>query len=221
MEDRNLTNLQSDYRSSYDKVADEYATRIYDELQHKPFDRELLDLFTSAVVQNGKVCDIGCGPGQITRYLHDRGVDITGIDLSPEMVRVARRLNSSITFSEGNMLSLNMSDASVAGITAFYSIIHLPRPKVIDALREMQRVLMPGGLLLLAFHVGSDVIHFDEWWGNNVSVDFFFFPSAEMTDYLSSGGFNVEQVIEREPYPEIEHQSRRSYILATKSDWKG
>jgi hypothetical protein len=74
--------------------------------------------------------------------------------------------------------------------------------------------LRPAGTLLLAFHIGDDIIHLDEWWGQKVCVDFFFFRSDEMTSYLHAAGFEIEEIIEREPYPEVEHQSRRSYIFA-------
>jgi len=211
-----LNDPQVDCRSSYDAVSEEYAARIYDELAHKPFDRELLDKFGSSVRNKGTACDIGCGPGHIARYLREQGVEVCGIDLSPEMVRVATRLNPGITFSEGNMLTLDLSDESLSGITSFYSIIHIPRKEVVYALREMKRALKPDGLLLLAFHIGDDAMHMEEWLGHKVSIDFHFFTSEEMTGYLKSAEFEIEEVIEREPYPEVEHQSRRSYILARK-----
>jgi len=68
--------------------------------------------------------------------------------------------------------------------------------------------------LLLSFHIGDSAIHLDDWWDQKVCIDFFFFQSAEMTDYLTSVGFEIEEIIEREPYPDVEHQSRRSYIFA-------
>jgi hypothetical protein len=82
----------------------------------------------------------------------------------------------------------------------------------------MKRVLRPGGLLLLAFHVGDETVHLDEWWGQAVSVDFHFFRPQEMADSLRAAGFEVEEVVEREPYPDVEHQSRRAYIFARKGD---
>ncbi len=81
---------------------------------------------------------------------------------------------------------------------------------------ELHRVLRPGGLLLLTFHIGEDTIHKDEWWGQRVSVDFLFFRTAEMTAALRTAGFAVEEVIEREPYPDVEYPSRRAYIVAGK-----
>jgi SAM-dependent methyltransferase len=211
-----IDQMISHVQSSYDRVAEEYARRIFGELEHKPLDRELLDQFAVELQGLGPVCDLGCGPGHVARYLHERGVQIIGIDLSSVMVEEALRLNPGIEFRQGNMLSLDIKDGAWGGIAAFYSIIHVPRPEIAVALAQMKRVLRPGGLLLLAFHVGDETVHLDEWWGQRVSVDFLFFRSEEMADSLRAEGFKTEETIQREPYPDVEHQSRRAYILAKK-----
>jgi SAM-dependent methyltransferase len=212
MDDQNT----SDVETSYNRIADEYVRRVYDELQHKPLDRDLLDRFAASVQGVGLVCDMGCGPGHVARYLHEHGAQVCGIDLSPEMVERARRSNQGIEFRQGDMLALDAADGAWAGIVAFYSIIHIPRGDVVRALRELRRVLRPGGLLLLAFHIGDDIIHLDEWWGHKVCVDFYFFRSDEMASYLKLAGFEIEEIIERDPYSEVEHQSRRAYIFASR-----
>ena len=204
-----------DPQTSYDAVADEYASRIATELQHKPFDRLLLDQFAEQVRDLGQVADIGCGPGQVARYLHERGARVVGIDLSPRMIECARKLHPAIEFQQADMAALPVPDATWAGIAAFYSLIHIPRDRVVATLREFRRALRPRGLLLLAFHVGAEVVHLDEWWGHRVSVDFVFFRSDEVERYLTAAGFAIERSMERDPYPpEVEHQSRRGYILA-------
>lgn len=204
---------RTDCQASYDRVADEYIRRIFDELRHKPLDRQLLDRFAAGVHQSGPVCDIGCGPGHIARYLHERGVRVCGVDLSPVMVERARSLNPDIEFRQGDMLALDAPDETWSGIAAFYSIIHIPRHDMAQAMAEFRRVLRPGGLLLLAFHIGQDAKHLDNWWGHEVCVDFFSFLSDEIAGYLVEAGFEIQEIIEREPYP-TEHQSRRSYIFA-------
>ena len=203
-------------RASYDDVAQEYVSRIYDELRHKPLDRELLDRYAGLLRGAGSVWDIGCGPGHVARYLDEREVDVSGIDLSLGMVEQARRLNPGIRFSQADMLALDAGDATLAGIVAFYSIIHIPRDRVVAALREMARVLKPGGRLLLAFHLGDEVIHLDDLWGVRVSLDFVLFQTGEMQRYLESAGFAIESAIERDPYEGVEYPSRRAYILARK-----
>ena len=202
---------------SYDRLADEYVRRIYEELQHKPLDRQLLDQFSARVRGNGLVCDLGCGPGHVARYLREQGAQIFGIDLSPELVQRARRLNPGIEFQQGNIFALDAPEAAWAGIVAFYSIIHVPRPDHMVVFSEMRRVLQPGGLLLLAFHVGDEIVHFDSLWDQTVSIDFHFFRSDEVADSLRSAGFTVEEIVERDPYAEIEAQTRRGYILARRN----
>jgi len=152
---------RQDYQTSYDLVADEYVRRIFDELQHKPLDRQLLDRFAAQVRDIGPACDMGCGPGHVARYLHEHGVQVCGIDLSPGMVEQARRLTPGVAFRPGDMMALDAADEAWAGIAALYSIIHIPRDEMVRALGELRRVLRPDGL-----------------------------------------------------YPDVEHQSRRAYILA-------
>jgi ubiquinone/menaquinone biosynthesis C-methylase UbiE len=204
-------------QESYDCVADEYARHISSELQNKPLDRELLTRFASRLKGKGEICDMGCGPGHVARFLHDQGASVFGLDLSSRMLEEARRLNPDISFRQGNMLALDLPDASLAGITAFYAIVNLPKASLPQVFREMARVLQPGGLLLLAHHIGDQVLHRDEWWDRPISMDFHFLqPLATQRD-LEAASLTVEEVIEREPYaPEVEHQSRRAYIFAHK-----
>src|SRR5947209_2622609 len=122
----NDDSLSHGIRSSYDRLADEYARRIFDELSHKPFDRELLNHFAARVSGRGEVCDMGCGPGQVAQYLHDHGAPALGLDLSPRMVEEARILNPGIRFQEGNKMALPFEDRTLAGITAFYAIVNIP-----------------------------------------------------------------------------------------------
>lgn len=199
---------------SYDRVADEYVKRIFDELQHKPFDRHLLDRFADSVRDLGPACDIGCGPGQVARYLFERGVAMTGIDLSNEMIQHARSLTSGVNFVQGDMRALPVPDSAWAGATAFYSLIHIPPAEMVKALSEVRRALQPGGVLLLCFHIGDNPKHLELWWGREVCLDFHHFQSNEMVGYLTAAGFEIEDVLERDPYPEVEHQSHRSYIFA-------
>ena len=213
MDERSLDAIQK----SYDSVADEYARHIFSELDNKPLDRELLSHFALELKDKGEICDMGCGPGHVARYLRDRGADVFGLDLSAGMLEEARRLNPDITFRDGNMLALDLADASLAGIAAFYAIVHLPREAVADVFREMARVLKPGGLLLLAFHIGDETLHRDAWWDRPVNLDFRFFSPQAIVRDLEAAGLVVEEVIEREPYaPEVEHQSRRAYVFARK-----
>jgi ubiquinone/menaquinone biosynthesis C-methylase UbiE len=211
-------------QKSYDTVADEYARNIFSELDNKPLDRELLTRFADAVRGKGTICDMGCGPGHIARYLRDTRsaggsdrLDVFGLDLSPGMLEQARRLNPDISFRHGNMLALDLPDASLAGITAFYAIVNLAKESLPQVFREMARVLKSGGLLLLSFHIGDQMLHRNEWWDRPIAMDFHFFQPLAIQRDLEAAGLAVEEIIEREPYaPDVEHQSRRAYLFARK-----
>jgi SAM-dependent methyltransferase len=203
-------------QTSYDQVAAEYAEKFKDEMDDKPFDRDCLDRLAQEAGTLGPICDLGCGPGQIARYLHRQGVNTLGVDLSPRMIAEAQRLNPEIHFHQGDMLALPDADDSWGGIAAFYCIIHIPRHRIVEALREMKRVLKPRGVLLITFHIGDEIKHIDDWWEKSVNLDFEFYQPEEMETWLKEAGLELEETLVREPNPEVEVATRRAYLLARK-----
>lgn len=201
-------------RASYDSVAAAYVEHLYTELAQKPLDRHLLNRFAEEVRDRGTVGDLGCGPGHVARYLHDQGVRMLGLDLSPEMVRWATDLNPGVAFRVGDIRALDVADASLAGIVAFYSVIHLDPSELGIAFREFRRVLAGTGVLLVSFHVGDHTLHIDELWGQPVSLDFRFLLPGAVIAALLSAGFLVTESVEREPYEGAEYPSRRCYLFA-------
>ena len=75
-------------------------------------------------------------------------------------------------------------------------------------------MLIPRGLLLLAFHAGRETVHLDDWWGQPVALDFHFLDPGEVRKQLEAAGFTVEASLLREPYEGVEHASQRAYLLA-------
>jgi len=206
-------------RADYDLIAHDYALHIGNELEAKPFDREILTDFVHVVPGPGRVCELGCGPGHVSRFLRECGSDVFGLDLSPRMIEEARRLNPDIEFREGNMLCLDLPDCSLSGIVAFYSIVNLPQDSLPAVFSEMHRVLQPRGLALIAFHIGDEVLRPGEMWGRPVFMEFLHHPALKIQQLLREAGFAIDEVRERGPYaPEVEFQSHRAYILARKSD---
>jgi ubiquinone/menaquinone biosynthesis C-methylase UbiE len=133
------------------------------------------------------------------------------------MIQRARQLNSGIEFKQGDMRALPVKDNTWAGIATFYAIVNLWPGDLVPALREMMRVLMPGGRLLLSFHIGEDTSQVEDLWGSGAALEFHFFRVGTVAGFLRSAGFKIEEIIEREPYAsEVEYQSRRAYIFAQK-----
>jgi SAM-dependent methyltransferase len=203
-----------DVRDSYDSAADAYAEHLATELAQKPLDRNLLDRFAEEVRSRGLVADLGCGPGHVARHLHEQGVTVVGIDLSPGMVRVAADLHPGIEFRVGDMSRLDLPDASLAGVVAFYSIVHFGPAEFGAIFRQIRRVLMSGGLALFSFHIGDEVIHVEDLFGSPVSLDFRFYIPSVVIKELRRAHLVVLEHVEREPYGGVEYPSRRCYLLA-------
>jgi ubiquinone/menaquinone biosynthesis C-methylase UbiE len=210
LEDPDLNAIRRDY----DALAEDYARHIYEELQHKPLDRELLTRFARSV--RGEICDLGCGPGHVARFFHEAGATVFGVDLSPGMVEQARRLNPEIEFREGNMFALELADESLAGVVLFYSIVNLQKRVLPAVFREVARVLGPGGRVMVAFHTGDEVLAEKELWGHAISMDFVLLPPKEICRQMEEAGLVVEEVVERDPYPEVEYPSHRAYVFGRK-----
>jgi len=203
------------FQRSYDEVADEYAAHIGGELANKPLDRALLRVLVE-LAGASPVADIGCGPGHVTAFLAGLGTSAVGIDLSSRMIALGRKDHPEAEFRQGDFLSLPASEGEFGAAVALYSIIHLEPHELCPAFAEVHRTLRPAGPFLVAFHVGSEVRHLDDWWGHEVDLDFRFLEPESVIASLDKAGFVVEATLERASYP-AEVETRRAYVLARRA----
>jgi ubiquinone/menaquinone biosynthesis C-methylase UbiE len=203
-------------RAGYATIARAYREQLSAELDGKPLDRAFLAAFVECC-EPGLIVDVGCGPGHIARFVADRGATVEGVDLSLAMIDEARATHPDLAFRVGDMFALPYDASSVAGIVAFYAIVHVRSDELVAPLSEFHRVLAPRGLVALAFHAGSEIKHVDELFGCLTSLDFVFHPPDAVVAALVQAGFTIEARLDREPYPAHEHPSRRTYLLARKA----
>ena len=185
----------SDTRASYDTVADSYAGQLREALDGAPYVRAALALFAELVRAGGggPVADVGCGPGHVTAHLHDSGLDTFGIDLSPVMIEVARREHPGLRFAAGSMTDLPLADASVAGLIAFWSLVHVPDRALAGVLGHFRRALRPGGVLLLGFHAGDrSTLKTEGYGGHPMKVYVYRREPDRMAAALRDAGLTVE-----------------------------
>jgi SAM-dependent methyltransferase len=185
----------ADTRTSYDTVAVSYADQVRDALADELYLRGSLALFADMVhaAGGGSVADVGCGPGHVTAHLRKLGVDAFGIDLSPAMVDVARRDHPGLRFEVGSMTDLDLADASVAGLLAWWSLIHVPDDAVSRVLGHFRRALRPGGPLLLGFHVGDESrLKTQGYGGHPMRVHVHRRQPGQVAAWLRDAGFTVE-----------------------------
>jgi SAM-dependent methyltransferase len=152
-------------RESYDRVADNYVEMGLGDVRAYPWLRAAMDVFADAVRELGPVLDVGCGPGAVTAYLADRGVDVSGVDLSPRMIEHARRLHPGCSFSVASATDLDLADSSLGGVLGWWSLFNLPRDVLPQVLASFARALVPGGQLIVATHVGDGEVARAEAYG--------------------------------------------------------
>jgi ubiquinone/menaquinone biosynthesis C-methylase UbiE len=184
--------------AAYDAVSARYAELARHELDGLPLDRAVLAAFTEYVRAGGggPVADLGCGQGRIAAHLAGLGLDVTGIDVSPALIGLARATYPALRFETGSMHALRLGDATLAGIVSWYSVIHAAPGDVPGYLAEFGRVLRPGGHLLAAFFeaVNEPVTAFD----HKVTTAYRW-PADELAAHAGEAGFTEVGRMSREP----------------------
>ncbi|OIJ62683.1 class I SAM-dependent DNA methyltransferase [Streptomyces mangrovisoli] len=204
-------------RTAYDTVAVDYEALARGDLDAKPLDRAMLAAFAELVRTPGRgpVADLGCGPGRITAHLRALGVDAFGVDLSPGMIDVARRTHPGLRFEVGSMAALELDDACLGGVVAWYSTVHTPPDLLPAVFAECHRVLAPGGRLLLAFKAGDLHRNVAHAYGHDVSLDVYWMEPDHIAGLLTGAGLAMEGRLIREPdATERPRQGQQGFFLA-------
>ncbi|MFJ8021353.1 class I SAM-dependent DNA methyltransferase [Streptomyces sp. NPDC096311] len=213
-----MTSRPDATRASYDTVAVAYNELLKAELENKPFDRAMLAAFAEKVRDGGggQVADLGCGPGRVTIHLEGLGLDAYGIDLSPQMVALARRSHPHLRFEVGSMTDLDIEDASLAGALVWYSTVHTPLEELPLFFAEFHRILAPGGHLLIAFKVGAERVHLDHAYGHDLDLDVYRFPPERVVELLGDAGLVEVARLVREA--DAHEKTPQAFVLARKPE---
>jgi ubiquinone/menaquinone biosynthesis C-methylase UbiE len=138
----------------------------------------------------------------MTRLLTSLGLDVSGIDLSPGMIAVARRNYPELSFEAGELADLPFQDGRLGGVFAWYSIIHSSPEELPGVFAEFFRVLAPGGHALLSFQVGEGHRNLKRAYGHEVSMVAHLFTPEVIADHLAGAGFDVVAQLTRPARPQ-------------------
>lgn len=204
----------ADVRSAYDTVAEAYAEALPDVSFESAEDLAMIDAFAARLSSSPgeRVIDAGCGTGRLTGYLKAAGLEVTGVDLSPGMLTVARRLHPGLVFSEGELTDLPAPDAAVDGVLSWYSIIHSAPEHLPAIAREFRRILCPGGVALVAFQAGSGHRTLRCAYGHDVVLRAQLHTPADVVRHFTGQGFALEARLIR-PARESEIQPQAALLF--------
>ncbi|MFE9093505.1 class I SAM-dependent methyltransferase [Streptomyces sp. NPDC007264] len=205
-------------REAYDAAAPLYAQMFRGELRDRPLDRAMLSVFAEAVGEsgNGRVADLGCGPGHVTAHLAESGLAAFGVDASPAMIGLARGAYPGLRFDVGSMAALGIADGVLGGVLSRWSVIHTPPQELPVVLGEFHRVLAPGGHLLIGFSASDDPSHPTQVFDHAVAPAYRWWPDHLAVMLRTSGLAEVARMV-REPRPTDRRQFREIHLLARKA----
>ncbi|MFK8907683.1 class I SAM-dependent DNA methyltransferase [Streptomyces sp. YS-3] len=206
-------------REAYDAIATTYAQLFHDSLRERPLERALLSAFAELVSTSGgegRVADLGCGPGYVTTHLQGLGLNAFGIDASPVMVGLAREAHPGLRFEVGSMAALDIEDDALDGVLARWSVIHTPPPELPAVLAEIVRVLAPGGHLLIAFPATDGPHDEPQAYDHAVATAYRWSPDR-LAELLGDQGLKESARLVMEPKPTDQRQFQEVQLLARKT----
>jgi ubiquinone/menaquinone biosynthesis C-methylase UbiE len=206
-------------RAAYDAVAPDYTAAFADDLDRLPVERLMLDAALAsrppaAGGPGSQALDLGCGPGSVAAYLADNDASAIGVDLSAGMLAQARLRYPKLALVQADLRGLPLSSAHVGLAVAYFAIQHLPRPDVPAVLAEVRRVLVPGGIFLLATHLGVADVTVESFLGHHIAtLGGALYAREEIIGQLHAAGFEIDLEKQRGPLPH-EVDTQRIYLLA-------
>ncbi|MFE8940570.1 class I SAM-dependent methyltransferase [Streptomyces sp. NPDC007872] len=209
--------VHASIREAYDAVAPTYEEMFRDSLRDSPLDRAMLGVLAEAVRADGegRVADLGCGPGHVTAHLDGLGLSAFGVDASPAMIALARRAHPDLRFDVGSMTALDIADGALDGVLSRWSVIHVPPVELPAVLAEFHRVLAPGGHLLIAFSGSEGPAHPTQVFDHAVAPAYRWWPDHLAATLRASGLAEVARTV-REPRPTDRRQFQEIHLLARK-----
>ncbi len=175
---------------AYGAKSAQYIELFDDVVQVHADDLDLID--RHLIGAPGIVLDVGCGPGHLTAHLRSQGVVAIGLDVVPEFIDHARVAHPEGRYGLGSMRRLPVAAGSVAGILAWYSLIHTPPDELDVVLIELRRVLLPGGTLVAGFVHGGRTAAFA-----HQVMTAYSWPVDAFANRLGDAGFEVVDRLQR------------------------
>jgi SAM-dependent methyltransferase len=194
----------------YDRIADRYLA--WSALRPSAARLRALELADDLIPAGAHVLELGCGAGVPMTAKLAIGRNLTGVDISAEQIRRARRNVPGATFIQADLTMLERPPASLDAVVAFYSLTHVPREEHAALFARIRRWLRPGGVFLASLGVEDDPGGVEADW---LGVDMYFshFSARVNRRLLEIAGLRVERA-DVVTEPEDRHDARFLWVVA-------
>lgn len=177
-------------KDDYNAIADTYA-KCYSEIEYC---KAYIDEFIASLAGK-KVLDIGCGAGQITDYLTQRGIGVIGIDFSEELLKIAKQNFPNSKFILADICDYEQKE-QVDGIITKDVLFHLSDENLIQVLQKFRKMLKPNGNLCIIMDMPKEAGEqiFVEELDDKYQIYYNYLTPEKLKDLLEKTGFNIENI---------------------------
>lgn len=193
--------LREQTRAAYNVVAADYAAMMPDTSFEAPLDLAMIDEFVRLVDArpSRRVLDAGCGPGRMITHLRAASphLEVTGVDLSEEMIALAQQAHPTVRFARADLTDVPFEAAQFDAVFAWYSVIHLPPAQLRYVVAEFARLLAPGGLVLLGYQTGTGERHLSKPYGHDIDLRAYLHQTEAIVESLTAAGFTILARLDR------------------------
>ena len=188
MTDKN--NVVAKTIKTYEELAEDYYKTHFDINEIK----NIADFFIQNL-KGQKILDIGCGPGRDAKYFSEHDLEVTGIDLTSNFVKMASQNVPNAKFKQMDMRNLDFPENTFDGIWACASFLHVPKEDAKNTLLGFKKILKPAGLIYLSVKQGDEekFVEKDEYKGR--TKFFAFYTQDEFKNLIESCNFKIVKVL--------------------------
>ena len=169
---------------------DAIAKRYYELYKDDKTDLNYFDEFLSTCGK--KILDLGCGMGHYPKYMKNKGFDVTGVDFSKKMVKIAKKICPRTKFYVSDICDLKvLNKQTFDGVVLAYVLQHLSKDEVENFMKNLNSYLNTGAKMLLFVREGNQVLIEEEPIDSNYKYIINEYTNSEITEVLERNGWNV------------------------------
>ena len=193
----------------YNDIMQEYTEEFFDDKS----DEKYIDQFLQSL-EGKNVLDAGCGNGRDCKYINQKGFNVKGIDLSKEMLVIAKKMVPKVDFEVMDITNITYSDNSYDGIISNCSFFHIPVEELPKTLNSFSKILKPNGKLLLILQEGLGEAMIEEPFRKGVYIYINYFFVKQISELLLKHGFEIDSILKEESPNDLELGKAKLIVLS-------